>query len=129
MTITIAPEETHAVPLRFQARAGNVEATGETVGAALDALDAVLPEPKEGEVSGTLVLVQRFRPDNFFAAPQQVRLSTLMERFRAARDAGQRLPDAEYQELESLVQAEVVGMGKRAQASNTKFSDQSPYKA
>jgi hypothetical protein len=114
MTITIVPESaTGDGP--FRARNGSREATGATVGAALDALTAQLPEADE-DTSGTLVLIQRFRPDRFFTAAQRERLATLMQAWRAARDSGASLPPHEQAELEALVQAELVGMAGRAQA-------------
>jgi hypothetical protein len=39
-----------------------------------------------------------------------------MARWRAARDRDETLPDKEQQELESLVEAELVGATARAQA-------------
>jgi hypothetical protein len=56
------------------------------------------------------------RPDEFFTAQQQERLAALMERWRAARDAGASLPPDEQAELDALVQAEVRAAGERAAA-------------
>ena len=67
--------------------------------------------------TGTLVIVQSHRPDQFFTAQQQRRLSELMARWRAARDAGDSLPPAEQAELDALVDAEVRASGQRAAAS------------
>lgn len=55
---------------------------------------------------GTLVIVQRFRPDEFFTAQQQARLQELMDRLHEAQAAGQDLPPDEKEELERLVDAE-----------------------
>ena len=114
MTITISPELTTS-PRRFQARSGSLEATGNTVGAALDALTATLPE-EESDSAATLVIVQQFRPDAFFNAVQQARLSYLLERFNTVRDTGGSLTSEEQNELESLVEAELQGTIKRTQA-------------
>ena len=51
---------------RFRAVAGNTKSEGRTAGEALDALTARLGEKAEG----TLVIVQHFRPDQFFTAGQ-----------------------------------------------------------
>ena len=61
-----------------------------------------------------LVIVQRFRPDRFFPAEQQQRLQTLMKRWRAARDHGELLSEAERTELDSLVAAELAATARRA---------------
>jgi len=114
MTITIVPEAaTDDGP--FRARNGSREATGATVGAALDALTAQLSEADD-DTSGTLVLIQRFRPDRFFTSEQRERLALLMQTWRTARDSGATLPPNEQAELEALVQAELGGMAARAQA-------------
>ena len=55
------------------------------------------------------------RPDVFFTAAQQVRLSHLMERFREARNVGDRLAENEQKELERLIEAELEGTIKRMQ--------------
>ena len=51
------------------------------------------------------------------AAQQQQRLSELMARWRAARDAGSALPPAQQAELDALVAAEVRASGQRAAAA------------
>jgi hypothetical protein len=116
MTITIVPEVANeaGVVRRFRAQAGTFEATGPSVGTALDALTAQWSG--ENELSNTLVLVQQFRPDRFFTRGQQERLRELMDKWRIARDTGSGLPAAEQTELENLVQAEVEGMAERADA-------------
>jgi hypothetical protein len=44
--------------------------------------------------------------DELFTAEQQQRLAELMERWKAARDAGNPLPPEEQAELDALVEAE-----------------------
>lgn len=55
-----------------------------------------------------------FRPDSFFTAEQQKRLSELMQRWRNARDRGDPWTEADQQELEALIDAEVMAAGRRA---------------
>ena len=97
----------------YRAVAGARQAVGKTVGGALDALTAQLP-PEE---SGTLVVVQNHRTDQFFTAQQQQRLEELMGRWRAARDSGKSLSPSEQAELNALVDAEVQASGERAAAA------------
>jgi hypothetical protein len=85
---------------------------GKTAGEALDALTSQLDE----DTSSTLVLVQRLQPDQFFTAEQQMRLEELMTRWRTARDSGHKLPPDEQAELEALVDAQLEGSAKRAEA-------------
>ena len=96
----------------YRAVGGAHQALAKTVGAALDALTAQLPS----EETGTIVIVQNHKPDQFFTAQQQQRLSQLMDHWRRARDAGASLPAAEQAELNQLVDAEVEASGKRAAA-------------
>jgi hypothetical protein len=110
-TIAIVPESV-GPPQRYRAVAGNKQSVGKTAGEALDALTAQLDEAERG----TLVVVQSFRPDAFFTAPQRQRLEELWGRWRAAREAGKALAPEEQAELEALVQAEVQGSAERAQA-------------
>jgi len=99
--------------MMYRAVGGAHQAIAKTVGAALDALTAQLP----AEETGTIVIVQNHRPDQFFTAQQQRRLGQLMERWRGARDAGTSLSAAEQAELDELVEAEVEASGKRAAAA------------
>ena len=64
----------------------------------------------------TTVSAQRFRPDPFFTAEQQQRMTELMTLWRVARDAGGKLPPDEQAELEALVEAELEGAARRAEA-------------
>jgi len=98
--------------MMYRAVGGARQALAKTAGAALDALTAQLP----AEETGTLVVIQNHRPDQFFSAEQQRRLSQLMERWRSVRDMGTSLLAAEQVELSELVDAEVEASGKRAAA-------------
>jgi len=53
------------------------------------------------------------RPDKFVTAEQIARLRELMDKWRAARDSGQRLPQDEQSELEAIIQAELQGTIER----------------
>jgi hypothetical protein len=110
-TIAIVPEHV-GNGTTWRALAGEKESTGRTAGEALDALTTQL---SEDEIS-TLVIVQRLRPDRFFTAEQRQRLGTLMERWRAERDGKNIRPAAERAELEVLVEAELEGATRRAEA-------------
>jgi hypothetical protein len=109
-TITVIPDDPRATTTPYRAVAGETQATGPTVGQALDGLRSKLGEPNET----TLVIVQPMTPDKFFTAEQRDRLATLMGRWRTARDAGQQLPPDEQAELDALVEAEVRAAGERA---------------
>ena len=102
-TITILPEKADS----YRALAGDKESTGRTAGEALDALTTQL----EDEESGTLVIVQNRRADEFFSAAQRARLSKLMRLRRAGA-----LSADEESELEGLVEAELDGARRRAEA-------------
>lgn len=112
-TITILPESDNAHGTIYRAAAGDLESTGETAGQALDALTPQLTQDE----TGTLIIVQHWRPDRFFTAPQQQRMEELMGRWRDARDAGQELPGDERAELERLIEAETRGAAERADAA------------
>jgi hypothetical protein len=103
ITITILPEKTNS----YLAVAGDKESMGRTAGEALDALTSQLEE----EESGTLVIVQNCKADEFFNAAQRERLTTLTQ----LRKAGN-LSTEEERELESLVEAELDGARQRAEA-------------
>ena len=102
-TITILPEKSDS----YRAVAGDKESTGRTAGEALDALTSQL----EDEESGTLVIVQNRKADEFFAAAQQARLTELMQ----GREVRTLSPEEEG-ELESLIEAELTGARERAEA-------------
>lgn len=107
--ITILPESTNDQPASFRAVSDGKQAVGSTAGQALDAITAELDT---GEM--TFVIVQRMCPDVFFTEAQQQRLTELMAKWRAARDAGTHLPPAEQAELDDLIKAEVRAAGERA---------------
>src|SRR5258708_3378125 len=111
--VAIVPEPSVKGDTMYRAVAGTRHALAKTVGSALDALTAQLP-PEE---SGTLVVVQNHRPDQFFTAQQQRRIEQLMNRWRAARDAGKSLSASEQGELDTLGGAEVRASGERAAAA------------
>jgi hypothetical protein len=111
-TIAIIPDNPQNSTTRFRAVAGNTQSVGETVGQALDALRAQLGEPEQT----TLVVVQPMRPDELFTADQQQRLAELMDRWRAARDAGTTLAPEEQAELDALVETELRAATDRSAA-------------
>lgn len=101
----------------YEAVTKNKRSSGKTAGEALDALLGQLSE----EEAGTLVIVQNYRPDRFFSAEQQKRLSELMNRWRDLRDSPTEtlrdrdltLPPQEQAELNALVEAELNASAKR----------------
>lgn len=101
-TIEIIQESVHAEQAVYRARCREWQATGATPGSALDALERVVAA-SQTDGNGTVVIVQRFRPDAFFTSGQQARLQELMERFQ---EAGSLFDAADQKELESLVDAE-----------------------
>lgn len=109
-TIAILPEQGGEQPTTFSAVVANRVATGRTAGEALDALTSQL----SADEAAAPVIVQQLRPDNFFTDEQRDRLSALMVRWRAAREGGRALPQAEQSELERLVDEEVEGTAERA---------------
>src|SRR5258706_15071833 len=111
--VAILPEPSINDGTMYRAIAGARQAVARTAGGALDALTAQLP-PEE---SGTLVVVQNHRPDQFFTEQQQRRLEELMQLWRTARDTGKSLPAPEQVELNALVDAEVQASGERAAAA------------
>lgn len=110
--VAILPVPTATGGVVYHAIAGEKQSHGKTAGEALDALAPQL----SGEETGTLVIVQHLRPDRFFGAEQQQRLAELMERWRAARDAGTSLPAAEQAELEGLIAEELRASANRTSA-------------
>ncbi|HVF43366.1 MAG TPA: hypothetical protein VM936_10170, partial [Pyrinomonadaceae bacterium] len=108
-TISILPESDDESPATFRAFTKDLGATGRTPGEALDALTSQLG----AESGGAAVIVQTFSPDKYFSSGQRVRLSSLMGRWRAAREAGDPLPPSEQDDLESLVDEELLGATER----------------
>lgn len=111
-TIAIFPESPGSPTTGYRAVAGKAQSVGQTAGQALDALTAKLDEKE----TGTLIIVQHLRADDFFTAQQRQRLEKLMGCWRAARADGASLPAEEQAELEALVEAEVHAAGARAAA-------------
>ncbi len=110
--VAILPIATPGGNVAYHAVAGDRHSEGKTAGEALDALTAQLP--KDG--TATMVIVQNQRPDCHFDAGQQRRLAQLMARWRAARDGGGALAEAEQAELEALVEEELHASAERAEA-------------
>jgi hypothetical protein len=54
--------------------------------------------------------------DRFFTNEQRQRLAELMGMWRAARDTSGQLPPEQQAELESLVEAQLEGAARRAEA-------------
>lgn len=111
-TVAILPLSDASGERIYRAVAGDKQSTGKTAGEALDALTAQL----EGDEFSTLLIIQSFRPDWFFSAEQQKRLSELMNLWRTARDEGQSLPPEQQAELDSLVEAELKAATARTAA-------------
>ena len=111
-TVSIVPEQSSPTVPNYRAIAGKHQSVGKTPGEALDSLTSKLDEPD----SGALVLIQRMKPDRFFTEGQQKRLAELMERWRTARDQGQKLALDEQAELDQLVQAELEASARRTGA-------------
>jgi hypothetical protein len=112
-TIEILPDTTTANP-QYRATCGTHHATGQTPGQALDRLEAALDSTSTA-TGETLVILQRFRPDDLFSQVQQQRLRELMDQFHVAIDQGTQLPPSIQTELESLVEAELEANIQRSQ--------------
>src|SRR5262245_33885652 len=97
----------------YRAVADGTEATGQTVGQAVDALVGLTGQPS----GTTLIIVQPASPDECFTADQQRRLGDLMARWRQARDSGVPFPAAEQAELDALTAAELRAATARAAAA------------
>lgn len=108
--IVIVPVTTDQGGIAYHAVAGPHTSSGQTPGAALDALTAQLPEAE----TSTLVVVQSLRADRYFSAIQQQRLAELMHRWRLARDQQRELAPEEQIELERLMIAELEAATNRA---------------
>jgi hypothetical protein len=102
-TVAILPISDASGIKSYRAISGSKQSAGKTAGQALDALTAQLDESE----FSTLLIIQSFRPDSFFNAEQQKRLSELMNLWRTARDQAQDLPPDQQAELDSLVEAEL----------------------
>ena len=107
-TVAILPVSDANGEKLYRAVAGDKQSTGE----ALDALTAQL----EGDEFSTLLIIQSFRPDWFFSAEQQQRLSDLMNLWRTVRERGQTLPPEQQAELDLLVETELKAAAARTSA-------------
>jgi hypothetical protein len=108
-TIAVHPGNQTISTSRWRAFADGKESFGQTLGEAVDALSTKLDD-----ASLDTLIVRRLQPDSHFTAAQQTRLAGLMAQWRQARDAGISLSPAEQTELQSLVDAELVGATQRA---------------
>jgi len=109
-TITIVPEFAGKT-LTYKAICGNQETSGLTPGQALD-----LMETKGENMGETLVILQRFRPDNLFSKQQQERLQELMEEFHQSLASETDFSAIKQQELTALIEEELqasIQRGKR----------------
>ncbi len=109
-TILVTPNNSVIENKLWRAIVGNKVSFGKTVGEAIDTLTAQLSE----EDTSTIV-VRQMRPDQFFTAAQQQRMSELMTKWRTARDSSNLLSSDEQAELEVLVEAELAATTKRAE--------------
>jgi hypothetical protein len=114
-TIKILPESSLSEQPIYRAMCGDRQATGQTPGQALDTLEAELATEPSDHMGETLVILQRFRPDDFFTAEQQQRLQDLMEQHHAAIAQGTPLPSHLQIELDNLVEAELEANIQRSQ--------------
>jgi len=111
-TVAILPISGANGEKSYRAISGDKHSVGKTAGQALDALTAQLDEIE----FSALLVIQSFRPDSFFSAEQQERLSELMELWRVARDQGLALPPEQQAELDSLVELELRAATSRTAA-------------
>lgn len=111
-TVAILPISDASGERSYRATAGDKHSVGKTAGEALDALTAQLGETE----FSALLVIQNFRPDQFFTAEQQERLSELMNLWRSARDRKQNLSPEQQAELDSLVEAEIKAATARTAA-------------
>jgi len=91
---------------RYRAVRGQQQAKGKTPGQALDSLEKMLTP--DGETANSLIILQRFQPDEFFSEPQQMRLQELMSRFHETIKRDTALTSDERTELEQLVDMEWI---------------------
>lgn len=94
----------------YRAVAGDKQFIGKTAALALDALTTQLGEME----FRAILMLQSFRPDQFFGIEQQKRLSELMELWRKACDEEKSFPAGLQAELESLVKSELNATAERA---------------
>jgi hypothetical protein len=111
-TVAILPISDANGETSYRAIAGDKQSVGKTAGQALDALTAQMDQV---EFSAMLV-IQSFRPDAWFTAQQQERLTELMHLWRLARDQGRELPPEQQVELDHLVELELQAATDRTAA-------------
>ncbi len=111
-TVSILPMSDTSGETCYRAIAGDKHSVGKTAGQALDALIAQLGETE----FSALLVIQNSRPDSFFTAEQQARLSQLMEMWRQAQNQGQDLSPDLQQELDDLVESELKAATARTAA-------------
>lgn len=97
----------------YHAISGNKQASGATMG---EALDALTPQLEEDDNAAMLIVLQRPRPDRFFTSEQQERREELTAQWREAQNANRELSPEVQAELEQLILAEVRAAGQRAAA-------------
>ena len=106
--IAIVSEQTGQGDKQVRVFTQSQEASGATLGAALDALQLWDDEP--------YLLLRRFQADRFFSEAQRQQLTTLMHQWHEARDAGRTLVPELQSKLEDLIEAEEQATLMRSQA-------------
>lgn len=94
--IAIRTDQKETGERQFRAIAGDRQSLGRTMGEALDALTAEWGD----SVQETVVLIQRFQPDQYFTQAQYDRMQALLARRST-------LTPEEHAELEVLIDAEL----------------------
>jgi glucuronate isomerase len=112
-TVAILPASDANGQKIYRAIAGNKQSVGKTAGQAVDALTVQL---EDEESSSTMLVIQSFRPDPFFSAQQQQKLTKLMSLWQTAQSQGQELSQSQQAELDSLVEAELEAATARSAA-------------
>jgi len=125
MTTIEIVSEVSAEQTIYRAICGVQQATGATPGQALDMLERDLATQGMGENGETVIIVQRFRFDNFFTAPHQSSLRELMDQFHQANAVGEAFPQAQKEELEKLVDSELKAAIKGSEATLKKTQSES----
>lgn len=95
-----------------------MQSTAHTGGLARDALTVQVQTHEQGNIT----TMENSTPDAIFTVEQQQRLEQLMNRWRNAREAGQRLIPKVQTELEDLMAAEVRGASQRAACLDQELS-------
>lgn len=118
-TIAILPVPTDEGGVTYHAKAGGKRSQGRTIGEALDALTAQLPD----DGADLLVVVQSLRPDRFFTAARLHHLRGLLTSWRlvAWKQAGGTTPVRLSQgevELDAVIEAEALAAANRATLAN-----------